>query len=286
MARLLGGTSTTALPEVALNNTTCNENPDQPAVLQRRFNYFDYLANGQLQGGISIQSFKMLSRTLFPCPIVRDRRPAAGLGQRLPRRPDRPAKLRLAAAAPAELYVGAEVGEGVVEVAGPVSQRLAGTVRIDRNVRPGTTFPLYTLFAVGPVADTQAGETVVKTNKVGGQSISVAMVRPVMNINVKATPASQTPAAATSSATTSTDPSSASTNDTGRVDHGHRPRRPRHRPPRRRLPRRPRRERETRRITPRRSSTRCSSSPSKGSPRRPRPARRARGQPGLPRPAP
>ena len=45
---------------------------------------------------------------------------------------------------------------------------------IDRNVRPGTTFPLYTLFAWDR-SRTQAGDTVVKTNTVGGQSISVAI---------------------------------------------------------------------------------------------------------------
>ncbi|HKM52940.1 MAG TPA: S8 family serine peptidase, partial [Isosphaeraceae bacterium] len=40
MARLLGGTDTYAQPEPELNNVTFNENPDQPAALQRRFNYF------------------------------------------------------------------------------------------------------------------------------------------------------------------------------------------------------------------------------------------------------
>ena len=83
MARLLGGTSTYAQPETGLNNAVFNENPDQPAALQRRFNYFDYLANGQLQGGISINSFKMLATTLLPQPdsyVIIDRQRASANG--------------------------------------------------------------------------------------------------------------------------------------------------------------------------------------------------------------
>ena len=83
MAALLGGTATYAQPETGPNNTVFNENPDQPAALQRRFNYFNYLANGQLQGGISISSFKMLANTLLPQPdayVIVDRQRASANG--------------------------------------------------------------------------------------------------------------------------------------------------------------------------------------------------------------
>ena len=83
MAALLGGTATYAQPEAGINNTVFNENPDQPAALQRRFNYFDYLANGQLKGGISISSFKMLANTLLPQPdayVIVDRQRASANG--------------------------------------------------------------------------------------------------------------------------------------------------------------------------------------------------------------
>ena len=189
MARLLGGTSSTALPETGLNNTTWNENPDQPAVLQRRFNYFDYLANGQLKGGISIQSFKMLARTLLPLPdqyVIVDRQRASANGYLVDPTAQRNF-VSLQQLLPSYMWVPKSARASWKSLA---QYRNVSPARfgIDRNVRPGTTFPLYTLFAVGPVADTQAGDTVVKTNKVGGQSISVAMVRPVMTTNVKATP--------------------------------------------------------------------------------------------------
>ena len=50
MARLLGGTATYAQPETGINNQVFNENPDQPAALQRRFNYFDYAGQRPAQG--------------------------------------------------------------------------------------------------------------------------------------------------------------------------------------------------------------------------------------------
>ena len=83
MARLLGGTSTYAQPEGGINNVVFNENPDQPAALQRRFNYFDYLANGQLKGGITINAFQMLANTLLPQPdsyVIVDRQRASANG--------------------------------------------------------------------------------------------------------------------------------------------------------------------------------------------------------------
>ncbi len=72
MARLLGGTA-----RIAGNSTTSAfESPDQPDVLQRRFNFFDYAADGQLNGSVSIDEFKVLAHTLLPTPdafVVNDR---------------------------------------------------------------------------------------------------------------------------------------------------------------------------------------------------------------------
>ena len=50
MAALLGGTATYSAVEPGLNNEVFNENPDDPAAEQRRFNFFDYAADGQLNG--------------------------------------------------------------------------------------------------------------------------------------------------------------------------------------------------------------------------------------------
>src|SRR5206468_572126 len=68
MAALLGGTGTYGPVLAGINNTIFNENPDQPAALQRRFNFFDYAADGQLNGSITLNELKMLTRTLLPSP--------------------------------------------------------------------------------------------------------------------------------------------------------------------------------------------------------------------------
>ncbi|CAN5724029.1 hypothetical protein BH23PLA1_BH23PLA1_04440 [soil metagenome] len=83
MARLLGGNARpngevpeqgprnfvtdTISPALApLGLTAYFEQPDRFDVLQRRFNYFDYAANGQLDGVISIEQFHVLAHTLLP----------------------------------------------------------------------------------------------------------------------------------------------------------------------------------------------------------------------------
>ena len=61
MAALLGGTATYSAVEPGINNEVFNENPDDPAAEQRRFNFFDYAADGQLNGSITMNELKMLS---------------------------------------------------------------------------------------------------------------------------------------------------------------------------------------------------------------------------------
>ena len=79
MARLLGGT---ARPP-GNSFTSTGEMPDLPDVLQRRFNFFDFAADGQLNGAISIAKLKMLAHTLLPTPdafVVNDRQRASANG--------------------------------------------------------------------------------------------------------------------------------------------------------------------------------------------------------------
>ncbi len=85
MARLLGGTArsavTNAFTGVGLNGIA--EQPDQPDVLQRRFNFFDYAAHGKLQGSISIAQLKLLSKYILPTPdsyTITDRQRASANG--------------------------------------------------------------------------------------------------------------------------------------------------------------------------------------------------------------
>ncbi len=85
MARLLGGTDRIPgedpieggtdflTPSIQTGDaptglTTQFEQPDQPDVLQRRFNFFDFAADGNLDGIVSIQQFEMLAHTLLPPP--------------------------------------------------------------------------------------------------------------------------------------------------------------------------------------------------------------------------
>ena len=81
-----------------------NENPDDPAAEQRRFNFFDYAADGQLNGSITMNELKMLSRILLPSPdayAITDRQRASANG--FLAGPDRPAQLRRLAAHFAEV---------------------------------------------------------------------------------------------------------------------------------------------------------------------------------------
>ncbi|WP_152050747.1 S8 family serine peptidase [Tautonia marina] len=94
MARLLGGTarppgedpvngprnfitSGVFTDEIApLGLTSQLEQPGEPNVYQRRFNFFDYSADGKLDGVVSVQQFEMLAHTLLPAPdsfVITDR---------------------------------------------------------------------------------------------------------------------------------------------------------------------------------------------------------------------
>ncbi len=56
--------------------TTAGEQPDQPDVLQRRFNFFDFAADGRLDGVVSVQQYQVLTHFLLPPPdsfVVTDR---------------------------------------------------------------------------------------------------------------------------------------------------------------------------------------------------------------------
>ncbi len=81
MARFLGGTA--RIPTTGFQTTAAGESPDQPDVLQRRYNFFDYAADGQLDGVVSIDQFKMLVHTLLPSPdafTIVDRQRSSGNG--------------------------------------------------------------------------------------------------------------------------------------------------------------------------------------------------------------
>ena len=224
MARLLGGTShLRAGRSRDQQHGLFNENPDQPAVLQRRFNYFDYLANGQLKGGITLDRLKMLANTLLPLPdqyVIVDRQRASANGFLVD--PTALRNITVPAAPAAELHVGAQVGQGLLEVAGAVPQRLAGAVRHRPERDAGHHVPALHAVLAWPGTNTTSGGSITKTTSVGGQTIGIALTQPVVTY---------TPPAS-SSATTTTQGFYVGGDkldhgfDRDR-DHGHRPGRPR-----------------------------------------------------------
>ena len=141
MAALLGGTATYGAVQPGINNEVFNENPDDPAAEQRRFNFFDYAADGQLNGSVTINEYKMLGRILLPSPdayAVTDRQRASANGFLL-----NPTAQRDFVALQRTLPTYQWVSAAQVKKYRNVSPAQFG---VDQNQTPGTTFPLYTLF--------------------------------------------------------------------------------------------------------------------------------------------
>ncbi len=141
MAALLGGTATYGAVEPGINNEVFNENPDDPAAEQRRFNFFDYAADGQLNGSITMNELKMLSRELLPSPdayTITDRQRASANGFLLD-----PTAQRDFVAMQHTLPQFQWVPASAVKKYRNISPSKFG---VDQGVQPGFTFPLYTLF--------------------------------------------------------------------------------------------------------------------------------------------
>ncbi len=211
MAALLGGTATYAQPESGINNMVYNENPDQPAALQRRFNYFDYLANGQLEGGISISSFKMLANTLLPQPdsyVIIDRQRASANGFLVA-----PTAVRnfvdLQHLLPKYMFVPPS--------AIAKYRNISPTMfKVNFNSRPGTALPFYSLFGGGSGSAVTLGTPVVRTGTVNGVefSVSLAPLEGVATSSSSTTSSTTTTPAASSTTTTTPAASSSSTTTT------------------------------------------------------------------------
>ena len=194
-----------------LNNNPFNENPDQPAALQRRFNYFDYLANGQLQGGITIAGFKMLANTLLPQPdsyVIIDRQRASANGFLVA-----PTAVRnfvnLQHLLPKFMFVPPSA---------IAKYRNMSPTQLDvnLNVKPGTALPFYTLFNQASSTTVTLGTPVIRTNTSNGQSFSVAFVplEAASSSSSSSSSTSTTSAAASSSTSATSAASSTSTSAT------------------------------------------------------------------------
>ena len=174
MAALLGGTATYGAVQPGLNNEDFNENPDDPAAEQRRFNFFDYAADGQLNGSVTINEFKLLGRIVLPSPnsfAITDRQRASANGYLLD-----PTAQRDFVALQHTLPTFQWVSAAQIKKYRNISPMQFG---VGLNQTPGTYLPLYTLFdAVSPAASSSSSpaKTVVSASKsanINGVNVTV-----------------------------------------------------------------------------------------------------------------
>ena len=203
MAALLGGTATYGPVQAGINNTVFNENPDSPGVQQRRFNFFDYAADGQLNGSISVNEFKMLGRILLPSPnafAIIDRQRAASNGFLLaPSTPRNFAAIKYLQ--PSFLWIP----KGAIARYRNLSP---AQFTVGRGLKEGTYLPLFTLFdpSVGTRSSTPDRQVVGMQQSafVNGARITVNYMVNVPNRT--ATPTSSPSPTSTTSSTSTTSP--------------------------------------------------------------------------------
>jgi hypothetical protein len=203
MASLLGGTATYGPVQAGINNEVFNENPDQPGAQQRRFNYFDYAANGQLEGSVSISEFKMLGHTLLPSPdayTIVDRQRAAANGFLLA--PTTPRNfVGIKSLQPSFLWIPKSTVARYRHIT-------PDQFTVGRGEKGGTYLPVFTLFnpteaatAAYAAATTPNNQTVglTRSTTVAGHKITVDYM-----VNVPAPTPTPTPSPTGSSTTTTT----------------------------------------------------------------------------------
>jgi hypothetical protein len=172
MAALLGGTATYGAVEPGLNNEVFNENPDDPAAEQRRFNFFDYAADGQINGALTMNELKMLSRILLPSPdagVITDRQRASANGWLVAPTAQRNF-VQLQHMLPTFEWVPAAALKRFRNIS-------PAKFGVDQGLPPGNSFPLYTLFdASVPATKSGASTSVVTASKsamINGANITV-----------------------------------------------------------------------------------------------------------------
>ncbi len=198
MARFLGGTA--RIPTTGFQQTGAGESPDQPDVLQRRFNFFDYAADGQLNGAISIAQYQALAKNLLPTPdafTVTDRQRASVDGFLLSPNP-----LRNYSDLQHTLPTYAFIPKRVVARFKNISPAKFG-------IKGRTQGPVFTLFSQGGAQST-TGKTPVKgntTTKPAG-STTTTTTKPAGSTTTTTT---TKPAGSTTTGTTTTTGSSTAT---------------------------------------------------------------------------
>ncbi len=214
MAALLGGTARVPTASTATDQfideteigpydaTIFGEQPDQPDAEQRRYNFFDYVSDGQLNGAISINQFKMLAHTLLPSPtafVVVDRQRSSTSGYL-----DNPNVPRD--------YVALQHLQPSYEFVSKYQiskyKNLSpNDFKVNRNDTPSTlTFPVYQLFDGKGVTTATPAAT---TSSTAGSTVSTSSTS-----STASTPSSTTSTGATSTAGTGTSASTAASTPT------------------------------------------------------------------------
>jgi hypothetical protein len=196
MARLLGGTA--RITPINAKPTAAGETPDQPDVLQRRFNFFDYAANGQLDGVISIPQLKELAKTLLPAPdafVIIDRQRASANGYLLD-----PNRTRDYVALQYTSPKYAFIPSSVLKHFKGVSPMRFG---VGRGYTLASQTPGYTLFGVHAPTPVKAATSHAKTTA-QPKIVAKAATPKTSNSPVAAAAVTSTTSAATSTTTTAT----------------------------------------------------------------------------------
>ena len=193
LARFLGGTA--RIPTTGFRNTSAGEQPEQPDVLARRFNFFDYAADGQLNGAISIDQLRILARNLLPAPdsfTVVDRQRASVNRFLLD-----PAAKRNISDLQQTLPTFAFIPKRQVARFRNISPARFG---VGRGQLPGAGGPTFTLFADGQ--DHAISKAAAKQIAKSVANPAAAAATPPKSVAPAATPANITPTPTSSPVTT------------------------------------------------------------------------------------
>jgi hypothetical protein len=202
MARLLGGTARIAGEAF----TITGETPDPVNVLQRRYNFFDYAANGELKGVVSIDQYRMLAHRLLPSPdayTVTDRQRASNTGWLVDPRPIRNTS-DLQRLKPTYVWVPPAVAKRFESIS-------PTRFHIGRNVLPVNVPPYYTLFDSGraPKPTLTPGQAAALARAEAAKAAKTAASKPTGSSTAPlktAPPVVSTPTRTTPTSTTTTQP--------------------------------------------------------------------------------
>jgi len=224
MARLLGGTA--RISTNGAQSTLFGEDPDQPDVLQRRFNFFDYSADGVLNGSVTIPEYKLLATKLLPAPDqfqINNRQKSSVNGYLVA-----PATLRNYNAL---LHI--QPGYQFVDTNKALFRKYRNTspakFHVARGVTPSTsTFPVFTLFeptnaAAGAAAGSNGSgaSNVSGGSNASGNGSGSTTPQPVTQNSATGTASTGTASTGTASTgTASTGTASTGTASTGNTNSG------------------------------------------------------------------